>query len=267
LKDERPTVRREVLIALGRVGPDAAHAVPVITAYLSNDDPAVRHSAAYALGRIGPSAAEAAGALRQGMQSDDQLMRAVSSWSLARIEPMNEAARDQAISLLTVAIKHKNPRVQLAALRALIDLEPQPAVLVPALGQVFAEDNGELINEALGALASFGEAATPALIEALKRPETRGRAAGLIARVGPQASAATGALVAALCDKDAEVRREVLFALASMGDKAVPAQAAIASALQDPEVRVRTIATYALGRIGPPAKTALPQLRAARSDG
>ena len=166
-------------------------------------------------------------------------------------------------ALLTAALGNKNPHVQLAALKGLIGMEPQPPVLVPLLGRVMADGNTALVDEALGALASLGDRATPALIDALKRPETRGRAAALIARIGPKAGAAVGDLAAALADKDPEVRREVLFALGSMGAEAGPAQGAIVKALDDPEVRVGAIAAFALGRIGPPAKTALPQLRIA----
>ena len=95
------------------------------------------------------------------------------------------------------------------------------------------------MDEAFQAAAALGDAATPALIDALKRPEACTRATVLIARLGTKANAAVPALTAALGDANPEVRREVLFALASMGADAAPAQTAVVKALDDPEVRVR----------------------------
>jgi HEAT repeat protein len=118
-----------------------------------------------------------------------------------------------------------------------------------------------VVSEALGISGSLGEAATPALIEALKRPEARWRAATLLARIGSKAGAAVPALVGALGDADSEVRREVLFAMGSMGPLAASATAPIAKSLEDADVRVGSSAAYALGRIGQPAQVAVGQLR------
>ena len=261
LEDQRPEVRREALIALARIGADAAPAVPAAMQALADPHESVRHAAALALGRIGPPAAQAAGTLRQTMQSPDELMRTLSAWALARIEPTNQAAREQAIPLLIASLKNKNPRVQIAALKGLADLEPQPAQWVPALTTLMAEGDPGLVGEALGTLAALGDAATPALVEALKRPEARWRAAMLLARIGPKARAAVPALVGALGDKDPDVRREVLFALGSMGAEAASSEGTIVKSLDDPEVRVRASAAYALGRIGQPAKVAVTHLK------
>ena len=261
LKDERPEVRREVLVALARIGVDASAAAPAIAPLLSDADPSVGHAAAFALGRIGTAAATAADALRQARKSKDPLMQTVSAWALAHIEPKNEAQRADAIKLLTSALKDENPRVQVAALKGLAELEEDPAKLVPILADVLCQGDEALVDEAFQAAAALGEAATPALIDALKRPEARARATVLIARLGAKASAAIPALTAALGDANPEVRREVLFALASMGADAAPAQAAVVKALGDPEVRVRAIAAYALGSIGAAAQGAAPKLR------
>ena len=110
----------------------------------------------------------------------------------------------------------------------------------------------------------MGDAATPALIEALKSPEACLRATALLAQLGPKAAVAAPALAAALGDPNPEVRREALFALASMGAEAAPAQAAITQALDDPEMHVRAIAAYALGSIGQGAQGVAPKLRTYR---
>ena len=258
--DENSDERREALLALAKIGPDAAAAVPKIVPHLADADPSVRNAAALALGRIGPAAVPAAGALRKAIESQDELLKAVSTWAL-RIEPKNEDVHKQAIELLTAMLSHANPRAQIAAVKGLIDLESHSPNLIPLLADVITKGTPPLVDEALAALGAQGEAATPALIAALKRPEARGRAAIMLAKLGAKAHAAVPALTEALGDNDPEIRREVLLALATIGPEAVPAQNAIVSALNDPETRVRAVAAYALGRIGPAAANAVPQLR------
>lgn len=262
LKDDQPATRREVLVALARIGPDASTAVPAIIPLLEDKDEAVAHAAAFALGRMGPAAAGAAAALRKEQEgSEEELMRTVSTWALAHVEPDNKQVRADAIKRLTSALQAENPRVQSAALKGLIELEPDPAKLVPILSGVLCQGEKQLVDEAFEAVAAMGDAATPALIEALKSPEACLRATALLAQLGPKAGVAAPALAAALGDPNPEVRREALFALASMGPEAAPALAAITKALDDPEMPVRAIAAYALGSIGEGAKGAIPKLR------
>ncbi len=263
LKDDRPDVRYEVLIALARVGPDAAKSVTEIQTSLSDPDPSVRTAAAFALGHIGTPAAPAADALRKAVDDSEGLLPTVAAWAIARIEPTNEAANKQAVKMLTKALENKDPQVRAAALRGLVGLVTEPANLVPVLTEIVGkkEQDAALTAEALGAAAHLGEVAMPVLVEALKQPEGRGRAAVILARLGSKADAAVPALGAALVDKDPEVRREVLFALAALGEKAAPAQAAIEKSLGDSDEHVRAIAAYALGRIGAKAHGAVPQLR------
>ncbi len=260
LDDQQPDVRREALIALAKIGPDAAGTAPAVMARLSDPDSAVRNAAALALGRMGPSAALSADSLRKAMAGDDHLLRTVAAWALAKVEPSNIEAKKQAVALLTTALDEKNLPVQSAALRGLADLE-SPAALVPTLKHVIASAEPPLAEEALGLLGEPSVTALPALIAAVKRPETRGRAALMLAELGPKAEAAVPELATALADRDSEVRREVLFALAAIGPEASEAQNAILAALHDPDARVATVAAYALGRIGPPAKQAEASLR------
>ncbi len=262
LKDDRPLVRREALIALGKIGPEAAPAVPAISERLADRDPGVRNSAAFALGRIGPAAMPAADVLRETLTKPEDLLATVSAWALARIEPENAEARKLAIEYLTRALSNKNPQVQVTALKGLIGLELEPAVMAPILAEAIAKSAPAAAEEAVGALPQLGDAAMPAMTAALKRAETRGQAAELLARLGPKAVGSLDGLAAALVDKDPHVRREVLFALAGLGSAASPAQGAIIKALDDPDERVRAVAAYALGQIGPSAVAVmLPQPR------
>ncbi len=187
LKDDRAETRREVLVTLARIGPDAAKAVPAITPLLNDQDKAVAHAAVLALGRMGPAAASAVDAVRQLRKTTkDELMKTVSAWALAHIEPTNEAARRDAIAQLTEALQAENPRVQSAALKGLVELEPDPARLVPILAGVLCQGEKPLVDEAFAAVAAMGDAATPALVEALKNPGAVSAGHGAVGPTRPQ---------------------------------------------------------------------------------
>lgn len=262
LADPRVEVRREVLVALARIGGDGNVAVPEIVKHLTDADASVRHAAAFALGRMGPAASGAIEALQKARDSKDHLMETISVWALAHIEPDNEKLRQEAIKLLTQVITESKSHAQAAALRGLLELEPDAAKVVPVLAGMMAKGDLESIHEALSAAASFGEAGLPALIAALGRPEVRARAAAMVGRLGAKGAKAVGPLTAALSDKEPEVRREVLLALATIGPDAAPAKDEILKLLADPEPRVAAVAAFALGSIGPSvASSAMVPLR------
>ncbi|MBS0208985.1 MAG: HEAT repeat domain-containing protein [Planctomycetes bacterium] len=82
-------------------------------------------------------------------------------------------------------------------------------------------------------------------------------AADALARIGNDA---VPALIAALEDKDPEVRSFACRSLSVMGDRAAPAVGALTARLSDPDENVRRAAARALGQIGPAAKSAIPAL-------
>jgi HEAT repeat protein len=264
LDEKRPSVLREVLIALGHVGPDAATSIPRVTPLLTHDDPSVRNAAAYTLGQMGPAAAASAAALREATKSKDELLPTVSAWALARVEPDNKPARDEAVKLLTAALEHENPRVLSAAIRGLLSLNVPPAEIAPQLTKVVCDCDPAVVEEVMDVLSAAGDAALPALIEAVGRPESCGRAAVLLERMGPKAAEAVPALLAAAkTTTDPVVRREILYALGSIVAGRGPADPALVAALDDPDEHVRATAAYALGRIGPSASSVVPKLRKA----
>ena len=68
LQDPDVEVRSRAAEALGKIGPEAAAAVPALTTALQDPDVDVRMEAAWALGCIGPEAAAAAPALSNALQ-------------------------------------------------------------------------------------------------------------------------------------------------------------------------------------------------------
>jgi HEAT repeat protein len=261
--EERLDVRREAILALAAIGPAAAPAVPELTAALDCVEGINTGVAAFALGSIGPDAKAAEAKLKELAEAEDApvLRQTVCLWALAKMNPDDEAMQQAAIPKLIDALKAPEQMVREAAARALIDLDPDPEFTRPLMQDLMAEASPEVLNEILLALASLGEKAVPRLIEVLKVPEARARAAGVIARIGPVAAPTVPGLIDALGDENPRTRSEILLALAAIGPDAKEAVPAITKALADPEPKVGYAACFALGSIGPDAIAAKADLQ------
>jgi HEAT repeat protein len=75
------------LTELAAGGPNAAPAVPEITALLKDPDPVVRRLAAYALNQVGPGAKSAKDALKELMQDSDSTVVMAAVNALRVIDP------------------------------------------------------------------------------------------------------------------------------------------------------------------------------------
>ena len=67
LRSTDPIVRKKAVEVLGRMGEDAAPAVPALTALLDDPDLGVRKAAARTLGQIGPDAKDAVPSLMRNL--------------------------------------------------------------------------------------------------------------------------------------------------------------------------------------------------------
>jgi HEAT repeat protein len=262
-KDDRPEVRREAVLALAAIGPKAAAAVPVLSALLDEKDvPGLTGAVVFSLGSIGRAAKPAEPKVKALAEEPGvpAFLRTVCHWARARMNPEDEQLVRQVVPELVAALASDEPRLRAAAARALLTLNPDPAILRPEMKKVFDTAKPEVVHAVLDALATLGSDAVPRLTEALKVPEARLRAAGVLRRLGPDAKDAVPGLVDALADENAEVRSEVLFALGAIGTDAADAVPAIVKALDDEEMKVVYTAAYALGQIGPKAMEAKPAL-------
>ena len=191
----RPEVRREAALALGSIGPAAATATPALSNALGDGEVSVVAGAAYALGRIGPEAKSAVPALEKCADSSDLLLRTISTWALAKIEPQNEARR-----LRCGVAVGGGAGEQAAAGSPRGGAGPGRPEACPRVGPsrhprapCGSPDTAVAAN-AVEALASLGEPAVPALIDALQNrenPSRRGQnswpdgSAGEAGRAGP----------------------------------------------------------------------------------
>jgi HEAT repeat protein len=204
------SARAVVLEALGRLGPDAAAAAPILVKVrapasvlahigkpavpalvegLRDAAPAVRLYCAVALGAIGPDAADGEPALAKALQDED---RAVRLQAIASLGGLGPAAK------------------------------PAVGALVETLA---AADNGEEIRseaaQALGGIGPEAAAAVPALIEALRDKHAalhRWAAFGL-GGIGPKAREAVSVLTDMLRDRHPYYRHAAATALRRIGEK------------------------------------------------
>ncbi len=116
-------------------------------------------------------------------------------------------------------------------LRAKWQTPPRP----PAASDTISADWGVKATVA-EVLAQMGEVAVPALIEALRDPDTmvRVQAARSLARMGPTGSDAVPALIEALHDPDDLVREHAARALGQMGPAASEAIPHLIELLKQP---------------------------------
>ena len=292
-------VRRDVMAALARIGPAAKAAVPDLTGLLVDDDPEIRRDAVEALTKIGPAAVPG---LMRALDDENRSVRISALRALATIGPGARSAVPRLVALLA----GKDEADRESAAGALGQIGPEAESAIPALIEFLGSNSSHRNwssskagpqHPAARALAKIGAPAVPTLINALgdDREFVRSEAAGALGEIGPEAMAATSALIKiALSDKDSARRRatdaierigakeeelvpglvQVLLhsserarvcaadRLAKIGTKAGAALYALALATKDEEVSVRRSAIRAIGAIGAEAVAAVPALTA-----
>lgn len=214
LSTEDPDTRREVLLSLGNIGSPSDAVVSAMARHLGDADRSVRQAAAYGLGNAGSAAVPATARLAAGMRSDDALLGILCARALARIAPNDERTQMAAVSYIRDHLTHGDVPVRLAAIRALADLRESSASVAAALLPALKQDEHSAVKaSAAETLVEFGEAAVPALADAVRDEPTRLGALVILGRIGPAAKAAIPAIEAALTDANPPVRRAAGVAL------------------------------------------------------
>jgi len=253
-----PDVRQEAVLALAAVGEGAAPAAPRLVKAL--EDPLLQAPATYALVRIGKVPKEAQAKLRENAKGGDPMVKVVSMWALAKLRPRDKALVQEAVEAFVEGLKSDREQVRTAAARAISDIRPGPAVMVPLMEQALKGAEPETVRHALDALATLGAEAVPNLIQALKYEKARASVAYVLGEIGPKAAPATEALAGLLESSDPETRREAAVALAKIGPGAAEAVPALVKAMERCEGSAGCPMCFALGRIGPGAAAAKPVL-------
>jgi HEAT repeat protein len=136
--DQMPGVereQREVITALGRIGPSASVAVPMLIPYLDRDD--LEWAVIEALKAMGPAARPALPAVQKLLQSSHPWSRfraATLLWSIER-NP------DIVVPVLAESLKDSNHWTRLMAAEALAQIGPSAQSAVPALRALLDDDD------------------------------------------------------------------------------------------------------------------------------
>jgi len=258
-RDEAAKVRAAAAVALGKIGPEASSAGPVLIEALKDRESRVRMAAALALGLLGPAVKGSGAALAHALSDAEEEVAGESATALGNLGPEAEAAVPQ----LALLLKDRDQTLRRRGCHVLARIGPTARRAAPALVEALHDSDAELRANAARALVSAGPqpgAPLPALLEALRSTETfvRAWAALSLGQIGPGAAEAVGPLLTALQDDEASVRSAVGLALSRIGPPAVPA---LVKALHHVNPRVRMEAARALGSMGMGSRRALAPLK------
>ncbi|MFM7242720.1 MAG: HEAT repeat domain-containing protein [Planctomycetaceae bacterium] len=145
-----PQARGEAAVAVAAIGADAAEAVPTLGSLLADAqaDPGIRYAACYALGRMGPAAIAAEPVIRGLTESKDELMATVAVWAALRIKPDDASLFASAVPRLRRALRNDSELVRLEAAVALGDIGPAAAAAIPILELVAEDDPVKQVRQA-----------------------------------------------------------------------------------------------------------------------
>jgi HEAT repeat protein len=264
LEDGNVKVRKVATYCLVSMGNGGQAAVPALLKSLTDPDREVREGAANALGRLGDEAVTAVPMLLGLIQSKDAHNRENAITAVAGIGRAGGPAVERT---LLAALEDQESGVRAKAASALASLRPPSQTITSALIAALArEENGwnrySIANDVL-ALDLDNEKAAAAIIDLLRHNDAAvAESAALRAghEFGKRAADAIPALVEALRHPKAKVRAAAAKSLGSLGKAAVSAVPALSQALCDQYASVRSAAAASLGDMGKAAEPAIPAL-------
>jgi HEAT repeat protein len=155
LSDDDPIYRADACMAIAAIGPEAKGAVGALEKLLGDESvPAeARYPAAFALGRIGPDAAAAEPLVRKLAESEDEIMATVAVWAALKIKPDDASLFKTAIPKLRHTLNQERPLARLEAAVALGEIGPAASTALPMLDMMAEEDPSPEVRAASEAAA------------------------------------------------------------------------------------------------------------------
>jgi HEAT repeat protein len=206
--DDRATVRRGAVEAIGLFRGGASIAIPTLLRCLDDTDHNIRREAAVSLGRQGEAAEIAQPALFDLMMGDS------------------------------------DPGVRDAAGFALSQTGPQA---LPTLVEILEAEDSELRRRAAQVIGQFGrrgKSAAPALLRLWEAPEEEVRLAALEAtwKTTGMGTVIAPRIAELLTSKERNIRRQAFLLLTSLGDAGASARPILQRQLNHPRAEVRSVA-------------------------
>ncbi|MBN2561001.1 MAG: HEAT repeat domain-containing protein [Phycisphaerae bacterium] len=227
--DPDSCTRWETAMAIGKLGPEAAEAVPALIEATRDTDLDVCYEAVDALGRIGPAAGEAIPVL------------------LNMLDPsvFDEPGQCEAQMWYAATICDY-------AAWALSDMGAEAARGLADILRQSGDSRGSFAATALENMDSGARSVVHVLIELLSSECSRVRlcAVHILSAIGPGSAEAVPTLMATLSDADDDVRASAAIALGNIGPDARQAVPALAEALMLGPDPVQHCAAHALSQIG-----------------
>lgn len=151
------SLRNYGLRALGKMGSNAANAVPRIITYLEDKDAQTRFEAIECLEKIGPSQ-DAVKGIAKRLKDEEARVRSRAAIALANFG--KSAA--PATKALIAALKDSETDVRKNAVKALGNMAPESNEAITALITALSDSEPQIRREAANALAKFGPSASKA---------------------------------------------------------------------------------------------------------
>lgn len=300
---KQPVGRKELILLLGQMGPEAAKAVPTLTKLLADADLPSRLLAIHGLQQIGPAARSAVPALLEQLRAPDGSIRFQAAYALraiggdsSRIVPaaleaakQYETSRSVYLLLLAdhgakaaaavpwlVAELRRKPSsydtVQIAETLYKIDPDCARKEARPVLRKMLQPGNPRRTSAAfaLRRAEPDNDEALRALIDCAtaKQSGNRQQACNFLGMLGKSAAAAAPVLRKALSDSPPSVRVSAAVALWQITGETDSTAPVLLKALKPtPDNHSRPYAAHYLGRMGAAvSKSALPELQKYRED-
>ncbi len=246
--DKDVVTRRAVMAVFTSLGEEARPASKTLVDLLRDTDALIRSNAEVLLGRLGPDAIPP---LSEALARTDDLTK----WTavvriLQRLQPKDQPLHPAAARELTRCLSDKNLTFRLNALRTIGEFGAIAAKpTAPAVAKVLESANRQERDLAVNTLLKLGPDASAAVMPTLKHanPETRHSAVMVVGGWAVQKKELAKEIFPLLKDNDDRVRIKTASLLGAInGDEVVPA---LASAMHDTNATVRIIAAQSLVRV------------------
>lgn len=183
------TVHQAAAAALGKIGPPAEAAVPVLREALKDRDHGVRQAATMALGQLGPAALPALPDLTERLADLSEKVRKAAAPALGQIDP-GWASRQEISDAVTTLIRLLGATQEERRLAAAALVTIGPAAVPPLVQMLAVPDRHvrEAAAKALGQIGQPAEAAVPALRQTLQdgHADVREAASQALERIAPE---------------------------------------------------------------------------------
>jgi HEAT repeat protein len=290
LKGRKESVRAEAAMALGRIGPDAATAIPELIVLLADKSERGRREASVSLGHIGAAAIGPLIAatshqdviIRTGVVEslgylstpDDRARRAVTACAhdsapAVRAAAVKSAARialpdDALLLILKENVRHEDEKVRLAVVNLLVERRALLPQMAPELETLLTVKSDGVARHAAFLLGKVGAGAAPLLLAALHDDKSRiDQIAEALAQIGRPI---VGVLTGAVKDPEPRVRRGAALALGQIRPLVPGTVPALSAGLDDRDPLARGAFLTAIGYLGPRAGEAVPAVRSMLRD-